>query len=201
MRPPERREEANAIAIAAVVQGPHALSCYEGALVHDRFVEILNQLQSSGFRELAGARMAATIPVSEAFLNQLIAASLPAGAPVRGVTIHPETGGRFSVRIVPKAALLPAMTLKLAIEEQPRLPESAVLVLRMATLSGLFGLASGAVSGMLPPGVRLDGEHILVDLRTIAAQHGQAELLEYVRQLRVTTEQGYLVLQLDAAVS
>ncbi|HJR61931.1 MAG TPA: hypothetical protein VJ813_21165 [Vicinamibacterales bacterium] len=168
--------------------------------MHDRFADILNQLQSGRFRELSGARLTATVPVPEALLNELIAASLPPGAPVRGVTIHPGSDGRFSVRIVPKAALLPAITLKLAIDEQPRLPDLPVLVLRLATLSGLFGLASGAVSGMLPPGVKLEGDRIRVDLRTIAAQQGFAHVFEHVSQLLVTTEEGRLVLHLNAAI-
>jgi hypothetical protein len=168
--------------------------------VPDTVPAILRQLQSSRFHAIEGSRLVATVPVAESLVNQLIAASLPASAPVRSVTIHPEDGDRFSVRIVPKAAIMPAIRLKLAIEEQPRLPESAVLVLRMATLGGLFGLASGAISGMLPPGVRLDGERIRVDLQTIANQHGQAALMDYLTGLRVHTEAGRVILKVEAGV-
>ena len=162
--------------------------------------DLLLNLQASGFGDLTGTRIAGTMPLSERLLNEILSASLPPGGPVRSVTIHPETDGRFSVRLVPRATLIPGITLRLAIEAQPRLPESAVLVVRMATLSGLFGLAGGAVSGMLPPGVRLDGDRILVDLRTIAAQHGVADLLDHLRQLAITTHEGRLVLSFDAAV-
>ena len=166
----------------------------------NRWSDILMHLRASGFRDIAGTRAAGTVPVSENLLNEIVAASLPPAAPVRSVSIHPETNGRFSVRIAPKAALMPAFTLKLVIEDQPRLPDSAVLVVRMATLSGLFGLAGGVIGGMLPPGVRLDGERILVDLRTIAAQHGLAHLLDHVAQLAITTDDGRLVLHIEAAI-
>jgi hypothetical protein len=168
--------------------------------VPNRWSDILRHLQSSRFRDVAGTRLAGTVQLAEHLVNELLAASLPPEAPVRSVTLHPETSGRFSLRIVPKAAFIPGITLKLAIEEQPRLPESAVLVIRMATLSGLFGLASGAVGGMLPPGVKLDGDRILVDLRAIAAQRGLAHLLDHLVQLAVTTDEGRLVLHFDAAV-
>jgi hypothetical protein len=161
---------------------------------------MLLNLQASGFADLAGTRISGTLPLSERLLNEILSASLPPGGAVRGVTIHPETAGRFSVRLVPRATLIPGITLRLAIEAQPRLPDSAVLVVRMATLSGLFGLAGGAVSGMLPPGVRLDGDRILVDLRSIAAQQGFADLLDHLRQLAITTRDGRLVLDFDAAV-
>jgi hypothetical protein len=168
--------------------------------VPDRWSAILRHLQSTAFRDITGARTTATIPLTENLVNEILAASLPPTAPIRNVTLHLETGGRFSVRIAPRAALMPSITLKLAIDEQPRLPESAVLVLRMATLSGLFGLAAGLVSGLLPPGVRLEGERILVDLRTIAGQHGFAHLLDHVTQLGIATDEGRLVLKIDATI-
>jgi hypothetical protein len=176
------------------------MSSPEGSHGPDVWSDLFLRLQASGFSDIAGARMSATVPVSEGLVNRIVALSLPPNAPIRGVTIQPETAGRFSVRIVPKATLLPAITLRLAIEEQPRLPESAVLVLRMATLGGLFGLAGGAVSGLLPPGVMLDGDRIRVDLRALATQHRFSHLLDHVKQLQVSTDQGRLVLLVDAVI-
>src|SRR5829696_7729389 len=146
--------------------------CVSSPMPNAKMLELLQHLRASRFRELAGAHAAAAVPVSEALLNQLIAASLPLHAPVRSVTVLPESGNHLSVRIVPKVGLLPAITLKLAIEQQPQLPANGLLVLRMVTLGGLFGLASGAVGGLLPPGVQLQGDRILVDLRRIAAERG-----------------------------
>lgn len=167
------------------------------------FVEILHHLQSTGFRDIAGARVAAAIPVSERLINELVAATMPPNLPVREVSVRPEANNRFSVRLTPRASMLPQLTLKLDIERQPEFPSSPVLVLRMATMGGLFGLAGAALplDKMMPPGVRLDGERILVDLRAMAAQHGFADVLQYVRDLRVTTEPGRLLLHVDAAVS
>lgn len=164
------------------------------------FSGMLHTLRASRFRDLSGARVSATIPVAGTLLNQAIAASLPPHAPVKQVTVHPDAADRLSVRIVARAALIPPITLKLAIESQPRLPGPAVLVLRMATLGGLFGLASGAVAGMLPPGVTLDGERILVDLAVLARQHGQGEAFEYLERLEVHTEPDRLIVHVDAAV-
>lgn len=165
-----------------------------------RFRELLHRLQANRFRDLAGSRVSATIPLPEDLVNELIAGSLPAAAPVRSVAIRPEASDRFALRIVPKAALIPAITLQLGIEEQPRLPGSTVLTLRMVTLGGLFGLASGAIAGLLPPGVRLDGERIRIDLRAIAAQRGGGEIFDHLTALQIHSEPGRLVLQMDALV-
>lgn len=166
----------------------------------DHLFELFQHLRAQRFRELAGARVCATVPLSERLVNDLIATSLPPNGPVRSVAIRPEAEDRFSVRIVPRAALIPGLTLQLAVERQPQLPGSAVLTLRMLTLGGLFGLASGVIAGMFPPGLRLDGERIHVDLRTIAEQRGAGEALEYISGLRVHTEPGRVVLLVDAGV-
>lgn len=163
--------------------------------------DILRQLKTTRFRDLAGSHVTAVVPVSESLVNGLIATSLPANAPVRSVSIHPGAADGFSVRIVPKAALIPPVTLKLTIESQPQLPGSPVLTLRMVTFAGFFGLAGGVAAGLLPPGIRLEGERILVDLRALAAARGAGEVFDYLESLQVHTDEGRVVLHVDATVS
>ena len=183
-------------------QGAPGFWVHNGAVAKTDLSAILGSLQSSGFRDLAGARVSATIPVSERLINELVAASMPPNVPVREAHVHPEPGDRFSVRLTPKSGFLPSLTIKLAIERQPDFPASPELILRMATLGGLFGVAAAAfpIAQMLPPGVRLDGEHIRVDLRALAAQRGAGDLVQYIRQLRITTEDGRVILHVESAV-
>lgn len=163
---------------------------------------ILEHLQATGFGEIAGTRVHATVPIAETLLNRLIRDTMPQNLPLRNVAVTPEDGNRLSVRIVPKAMFVPAMTLKLIIEKQPEIPISPVLVLRLATMPGLLGLAGAALSldKMLPPGVRMQGEVILVDLQAMARQHGFEQQFAHLRELRVTTAPGRLLLTLDAGV-
>lgn len=164
-------------------------------------IAIINRLQSSGFRDIAGTQIAASIPVSARLINELVAGTLPASAPVREVSIRPEAGNQFSVRITPRASLLPPLTLRLEIEQQPDLPAFPVLVMRMKTMGGLFGFASAAlpIGNMLPPGVRLDGERILVDVGALAADRGFADLLAYVRRLTINSEDGRVIVYMEAS--
>lgn len=166
------------------------------------FVDILAALQSSGFRDVAGARMMADVPISARLINEIVGAAIPPNIPVREVAIRPEPHDQFSVRITPRASLLPAVTLRLEIERQPDFPSFPVLVMRMKTMGGLFGFASAAlpIATMLPPGVRLDGERILVDLAALLAQRGLRDGLQYVRRVAVHSEDGRIILHLEAAV-
>ena len=169
---------------------------------NDDLLRIFRSLQTSGFRDLAGTDMAATIPMSERLLNELVAGALADNRHVREAHVQPEAGNRFSVRVVPRAGLLPSLTIKLEIVRQPELPQSTELVLKMATMGGLFGMATAAlpIAQMMPAGVRLDGDHIRVDLQTFAAQAGAGDALQYVKELRVTTDAGRVTLHVRARV-
>lgn len=125
---------------------------------------------------------------------------MPPNLPVREVSVSPEDGDRLSVRVVPKAMFMPALTVKLDIETQPEIPTAPVLVLRLATMPGLLGIAGAAIQQALPPGVRMQGEVILVDLEAMARHHGFEEAFAHLRQVRVTTAQGQLILTVDAGV-
>ena len=125
---------------------------------------------------------------------------MPPNLPVREVSVTPEDGNRLSVRVVPKEMLMQALTVKLDIEKQPEIPTAPVLVLRLATMPGLLGLAGAALPQVLPPGVRMQGEVILVDLLAMARHHGFEEVFARLREVRVTTAQGRLVLAVDAGV-
>ena len=171
-------------------------------LSNSSLAEILRQLQSTQFRDLSGARVTAAIPVSERLVNEIITGSLPQSVPVREVHVQPLAGNAFAVRLVPKAAFLPALSLRLEIIQQPDLPSTPVLVLRMATMGALFGLASAAlpIAGLLPPGIRLDGDRIMVDLVALAARAGAADLLPHLASLQVNTEDGRVVLHANIVV-
>jgi len=169
---------------------------------NDPLSEILRHFQSTHFRDLAGTRVSVKVPLSERLINEFVATAIRPGGPVRDVAVHPLDGDAFSVRVAPRAALLPSVTLRLEIIGQPELPASPVLVLKMATMGGLFGMATAAlpIANMLPRGVRLESDRILVDLRAIAAERGLSEMLGYVKRLRVNTVEGRVVLEANLAV-
>jgi len=164
---------------------------------------ILEELQGSGFRDIAGAQVSAVIPLGERLLNELIAASLPRSGAVREASVHPQPDNRLGIRVkLARPEFLPPVSATLVIERQPDLPASPLLGLRVTGLPGLLALAGPLVSigRMLPPGVRLEGDHVTLDLAELLAQRGQADLLRFLSRLRVTSEAGRLVLQIEARV-
>ena len=163
-----------------------------------RLVRIFEQLRASRFADLAGARVSASIPVSERLLNELVASAIPPSVPVRDVTIQPRRGDRFSVRArLARVDFLPPINITVAIERQPELPDSP-LVLRLTAFPGLIIGAAFPIASKLPPGIRMDKDRVLVDLKTLAESQGYADLLTLVEKVRLTTDEGRLIVELEA---
>jgi hypothetical protein len=163
-----------------------------------RLREILSHQQAARFAGLTGSEAEATIRVSDQLLNELIAAHMPPEGPLRSIVIRSHAGNRLDVAVKrARPAFLPAVPLTLVIERQPELPVDPVIVLRLAsgvgTLVGLAGPFLG-LADRLPPFLRMDGQRLLVDVRGVLQQGDQSALLDYVRQLRVVTEDGGLAI-------
>jgi hypothetical protein len=159
--------------------------------------------QASGFPGLSGSEVQATIRISSEVLNEAIGATLGSVTAVRDLGVQPRVGNRFDVRVkLAKPAFLPTLNLGLAIERQPQFPADPVLVMKLTGAAGMIGFAGPAITGagVLPPGIRLDGDRILVDMRILLQQYGQTALLDHVEQVQVMTEEGRLVLLVHARV-
>jgi hypothetical protein len=164
--------------------------------------ELLAAQQRAGFPDLAGARVAAFLPVSDRLLNAIVARDLPPDAPVSEVTIEALPENRIAVRArLARMAMLPPFKVTLTIVHQPTLPHDPVLVLRMGA-GGLLSIAGPALKFLdaLPPGMRADGDRLLVDIRALLAARGLDWVLRYVLDLQVTTAAGVVFLTTNAEV-
>jgi hypothetical protein len=157
---------------------------------------IIDELRASRFAEVSGARASATIPLPERLLNEIIGALVPGSAPIRDVTVRPQAANRLAVRArLARPDFLPPFNLILEIERQPQLPDSP-LVLHVLSFPGLMSLAGAALSmaAVFPPGIRMDRDRVLIDVRTLLERQGYGDLVPCLEDLRVTTEEGRLVL-------
>jgi hypothetical protein len=165
--------------------------------------DLLQRQLRDGFPDVAGSDVTATIPISDRAINELIAGLLPAGGKIREVKIESEAGNKLTAKIrLSGPAALPTIPVNLAIEDQPDLPSRPVLGLRLSHASRFVALAASALPTMvtLPPGITLDHDRILIDLRRLLAEHRLEGWLEYVTSLRLTTSAGAVVLGIRAGV-
>jgi hypothetical protein len=166
------------------------------------------QLRKLGIEleEIPGARLFGELPVPAAIVNRAIAAKLAGSkVPVSEVRVDPLDQQLIDIHVTPSSRLVPAIRVQARIERQPELPGSAQLVLRWSIPAAgpLARLASPFIANLksLPPGVRIEGDLVIVDLHEVLAAQGHGELLEYVKALRVDTRPGAFVVRFDAAIS
>jgi hypothetical protein len=157
---------------------------------------LLREQQGSGFRDVAGADAAMVLPVSDRLITAVVSSLLPASLPVRRLTITAEADDRFTVRVKLAApALIPPITVRFAIVQQPQLPSPAELV--CAPVSGGVGTLLDPLIRLfatLPPFIRWSGNQLRIDLQALAAHQGAAEYMRYVRELTLGTQPGRFVL-------
>ena len=166
-----------------------------------RLLEILERLRASRFAAVKGARASLSIPVSESFLNELIAAALPPGGSLRDLQVRPQADNRLAVRArASRLDFLPPMTISVQIEQQPQLPDTPLKV-KILSLPGLLSLAGSVLSAnSLPPGIRLERERVLVDVRQLLESKGFGEIVPLIERLHVSSEEGRLLLDVDIRV-
>ena len=171
--------------------------------MNPRLLDLLRQQHASGFPDVAGAHASATIPLSDRLVTILANERLPPTAPVRALELRAHDGNRFTVRVrLSRPALMPPISVSLFIEQQPQLPESPFLILRLSSSGGLMSLAGSAMRflNVLPPGVSFERDHIIVNLRTLLHERGLGEVLGYVGHLEVMAEEGRFVIDVRGSV-
>jgi hypothetical protein len=161
------------------------------------FAALLNEHRLNHFRDIAGANAAFTLPVSDRLVTRLVNEHLPPDGPVRELDLEAQPGNLVLARVkLTRPAFLPSVSLKLSIERQPVMPESPVLGLRMEMAAGLMGLAGPALKmmGSLPRGIHLDGDRLDVDFRAFLERASAMDVLNYVSDLQLSTDQGRFVI-------
>ena len=159
------------------------------------WLTLLREQQAANFADLSGAHASFTIPVSDRLLSRIIADRLPKSSPVSELQLHAEDGNQMVVGVkLGRLAFLPPVRIRLTIEQQPDLPASPILVLRMV-LEGVAALAGPGLRFLegLPPGVRLEQDRLHVDLAALLRHHDAEAALSSITALELTTTAGRVI--------
>jgi hypothetical protein len=156
--------------------------------------------RSRGFAGLAGSRVDGLLPVRQALVDAVLARVPRWPAPVEGLEVHIEAGNRihvsaairvlgFRTRVRLPLRLVPAM-------------ENGYVRLVMEGRSFVTSAVSwvGPMLGQLPAGIRLEGQHIVVDVRQFADRLGAADLAALLVSASFRSEDGVLWIDARAAV-
>ena len=154
--------------------------------------------------EIAGTSMVGEIPIRDTLINRVIARRLDGHSHVASVHVTLLDADEALVRVEPRTRLLPSIPVALRIEQQPDLPRDARLRLRWSLPgSGAFTLVAKAIASYIktmPPGIQIEGDVIVVDLRTLLRARGLDEVLGLLHRVAFHTRPGALLVQLQAGL-
>jgi hypothetical protein len=162
---------------------------------------LIAALQRNNFEELAGAYATVRLPVPDRLVGPAVSERLSGDGVIRTLEVQAHAANEFAVRVrLRKPALLPPISLRFRIEQQPQLPASPVLTLLLAP-TGLGALAGPALRFLdtLPQGITVEGHRVLVDLRVLARRYGIVAF-DYLTAIDVATEEGRFIVTAAAAL-
>jgi hypothetical protein len=165
------------------------------------WLTLFHELQRSRFAEISGARASIRLPVSDQLINRVVAARLSSDGPVRSLALHALDGDRFVLRIrLAKPVFIPAFEIAFDIEQQPTLPDSPILTLRLVS-GGMWTLVVHAFQTFhgLPAWISARADCVAIDLAGLAGRYGAHPVLEVLDVLRVGTEAGRIVVSAEVA--
>jgi hypothetical protein len=162
----------------------------------DRWLErLLRDVREGRVADLAGTRVSADVPLPQGLLDQIIAEKIRPGGPVREISVRPEPGRARVIVKMARPSFLPPISVVLTVEQQPDLPASPILVLRVGMLPGVAALLGTGISflNVLPPGLRFEGDRLSVNLAALLNERGYGWALPYLRSINISFEAGRIL--------
>lgn len=168
----------------------------------DRWLEqLMRDVRAGQPALLAGTRVVADLSIADRLVNEVIAEKIRPESAIREVTVRAEPGrARVTIKVA-RPSFMPPLSFVLTVETQPELPASPVLVLRVGMMPGVAALLGTGISFMnvLPPGHRLEGDRLFVDVAAVLDSRGYGWIFPYLRALHISFEAGRIVNRVEVA--
>jgi hypothetical protein len=163
----------------------------------DKFFQ---KIVDNNFSDLKGTIVDASVPVPQALINELIRAALKGNKSIESIqaSVHPQN--RVSLNV--KTTLLPwPLNLKLKLDKAVDFASYSSPKIRAWMENNRLLGSLGSFFNALPPGIKLYGAQLVVDLGAFLQTPEQKRLLELVKSVGIQTEEGRVVLDVRAEVN
>jgi len=162
----------------------------------------LYEILGPNLRDISGSTITGDVPIADSLINRFIADALAVRqAPVSAVQLESRDDGRLLAHVTLRGPkFIPPVTVAIYVEEQPRFPDTPVLVLRwsLPKLGFLGNMAAPFISNLkTPPGVLIDGERVFVDTAAMLRERGLGEALRYLHRLEIGTRVGQVLVRFE----
>ena len=168
-------------------------------LEFDSMDKIFQRIIDNNFSDLKGTTVQATVPVPEHLINEIIEVALRGNKNVAfcRVSIH----GQNQVFANVKTTLLPwSLNLKLKLDRSVDFASYSSPKVRAWLENNVLLGRLGALFNMLPEGIKLYGEQIVLDIGSFLQTPEQKRMLGLVKSVEMSTEEGQLILDVKIGV-
>ena len=172
--------------------------CEKNRLEFHSMDEILKRLVRDHFSELAGLTLVASIPVTERLVNEIVGTAIRGNKNISYCRISISHQNRVSVNL--KTALWPwPLELKLRLDRIVDFRRSPLLRAKLENKVLLGRL--GSFFKVLPDGVHISGDQVVVDLGALILAPEQKRFLELIKAAEIKTEEAQVIIDITAAVN
>lgn len=161
--------------------------------------KIFQRLLDDNFSELRGMTADVSIPVSESLINEIIAAALRGNRNIDSCQLSIHAENKVTARL--RTTRLPfAIKLQLKLDHTVDFASYSSPKIRAWLENNLLLGKIGAFFNMLPEGIKLYGNQLVVDLYSFLQTPEQRRLLNLVKSIGIRTEESKIIFSVKIEV-
>lgn len=161
--------------------------------------KLFQRIIDNNFSDLPGTQVDAVVPVPQSLVNELIRVALRGNRTIQSceVSIHAQNHISASV----KTTLLPwSLNLKLKLDNSVDFASYSSPKVRAWLENNILLGRLGAFFNALPDGIKLYGNQVVLDIGAFLQDTRQKQMLALVKDVKIQTEEGKLILTVRAQV-
>lgn len=161
--------------------------------------KIIQKLVDNNFSDLKGTTIDASIPVPQSLINDLLKGLLKGNKNISSiqVSVHPQNRASMDVR----TTILPwPLNLKLRVDKSVDFASYSSPKIRAWMENNRLLGSLGSLFNVLPEGIKLYGNQVVIDLGAFLSTPEQKRFLELVKSVGINTEAGKVILDVNILV-
>jgi len=161
--------------------------------------QVFQRIVDNNFSELKGSIVDASIPVPQVLINELIEAALREEKTIKSCRVSVHAENRVSVDL--KTTLLPwPLNLKLKLDKSVDFASYSSPKIRAWMENNRLLGSLGSMFNVLPDGIRIYGDQVVLDLGAFLRTPEQKRLLDPVKSVEIETEEGKVILDVKIRI-
>ena len=161
---------------------------------------IFQKIIDNHFSDLRGTTVNASVPVPEYLINEILQAALQGNKNIEScpVSIH----GKNQISATVKTTLLPwSLNLKFKLDNSIDFASYSSPKIRAWLENNILLGRLGSFFNALPEGIKLYGNQVVIDIGSFLQTPDQKQMLNLVKSVEMSTEEGVLILGVKIEVN